>query len=140
MVNFNCFHSFSTEIMNCRAYFTVVRIFNEWRHFKYVQTNVNTLECCRNGGCRLPTGVGIQCACARHRPQPCSGGISKRYSLNKNMPRKYKIPFHVICNPHPWVPVYMAWLIPWIFDGAVPKIWRVAAYTCNKQSLAASHS
>ena len=83
-VNLNCFHIFSTEITNYRAYFTVCRIFNERRHFKYVQTNVNMLECCPNGGCRLSTDVGIQCAYARHRPQRWSGGISKRYLLKKH--------------------------------------------------------
>ena len=83
MVNFNCFHTFNTEITNYRTYFTVCRVFNEQRHFKYVQTNVNTLECCRNGGCRLPTDVVIQCTCVRHRPQRCSGGILKRYLLKK---------------------------------------------------------
>ena len=36
-VNLNCFHTFSTEITNYRAYFTVSGIFNERRHFKYVQ-------------------------------------------------------------------------------------------------------
>ena len=77
MVNFNCFHTFNTEITNYRTYFTVCRVFNEQRHFKYVQTNVNTLECCHNGSYRL------QCAYARHRPQCCSGGISKRYLLKK---------------------------------------------------------
>ena len=76
--------TFSNEITNYRVYFTVCRNFNEWRHIKYVQTNVNTLECCRNCSCRLPTDVGIQCACTRHLPQLCSGEISKRYLLKKH--------------------------------------------------------
>ena len=71
-----------TRIIHCTIY--VGGIFNEQRHFKYVQMNVNLLECCRNGVFRLPTDAGIQCACARHRPQHCSGGISKWYLLKKH--------------------------------------------------------
>jgi hypothetical protein len=58
-MNFNCFHTFSTEIKNYRAYFRVGGIFNERRHLKYVQTNINMLECCRDDGCRLPTDLDI---------------------------------------------------------------------------------
>ena len=107
MVNFNCFHSFSTEIMNCRAYFTVVRIFNEWRHFKYVQTNVNTLECCHNGSIRLVYSV--------HAHDTILSAVAEEFQNGtylKNMPRistvtkitgwnkhfsLLKIIMHVIC-------------------------------------------
>ena len=100
-VNFNCFYTFSAEITNYRAYFTVGRIFNERRHFKYVQTNVNTLECCRNRGCHLQSD--IQCACARHHPQHCSGGISKPHFLKKHASYIYIYLWLICICMHKWI-------------------------------------
>ena len=35
---------------------------------------------------------------------------------------------------HPWVPVTMAWRVPWVADGGVGlQIWRLAANILNKQ-------
>ena len=86
-VNFDCFHIFSTEMKNYRRYFTVCRSFYERRYFKFVQTKVNMLKCCRNGGCLLPTDVGIQCACAWH----CSTAVEEfqNDTYLKDMPHVY---------------------------------------------------
>ena len=93
-VNFNCFHIFSTEIMNYRAYFTVVGIFNERRHFKYVQMNVNTLEWCCIGGCRLPTDVGIQCVRADDTVRSAAAEEFQHGTYLKNMPCIYRAGNH----------------------------------------------
>ena len=39
---------------------------------------------------------------------------------------------------HPWVPVTMAWRVPWVADGGVGlQVWRLAANILNKQSWTA---
>ena len=44
----------------------------------------------------------------------------------------------VIVLTHPWVPVTMAWRVPWVADGGVGlQIWRLAAIILNKQSWTA---
>ena len=48
---------------------------------------------------------------------------------------RYKV---IVLLVHPWVPVTMAWRVPWVADGGVGlQIWRLAANILNKQSLTA---
>ena len=84
LVIFKCFHTFSTEITNYRAYSTVDGILNDRRHFKYIQKNVNMLECCRNGGCHLPTDVGM---CMHMTPSAVEEFQNGTYLIN--MPRTF---------------------------------------------------